>query len=83
MTKSQKKPTILSDYLDVIFHFLKKGYTTLQLQNSVNYEDRIGSPQGCGCKLNFTEIFENEGIQIMLASGIGNRAINNLKAYDV
>jgi len=52
-------------------------------QNSVISEERMESPQGCGCKSNIAEVFENEGIKIMLAGGIGDGAINKLNAHGV
>jgi len=52
-------------------------------QNQVISEERMESPQGCGCKSNIAETFENEEIRIMLAGGIGDGAINKLNAHGV
>jgi predicted Fe-Mo cluster-binding NifX family protein len=41
------------------------------------------SPQGCGCKSNIAEVFQQEGISVMLAGGIGDGAINKLKAHGI
>ncbi len=52
-------------------------------QNQVTSNERMDSPQGCGCKSNIAEVFEKEGIKIMLAGGIGDGAINKLNAHGV
>ena len=56
---------------------------TVSDQNQVISKERMDSPQGCGCKSNIAEVFENEGIKIMLAGGIGDGAINKLNAHGV
>jgi predicted Fe-Mo cluster-binding NifX family protein len=52
-------------------------------ENKIVSVERMDSPQGCGCKSNIAETFQNEGIKIMLAGGIGEGAINKLKAHGV
>jgi len=56
---------------------------TISDQNKVINEERMDSPQGCGCKSNIAETFEQEGIKIMLAGGIGDGAINKLSLHGV
>ncbi len=56
---------------------------TVSDQNQVISKERMDSPQGCGCKSNIAEVFENEGIKIMLAGGIGDGAVNKLNAHGV
>jgi predicted Fe-Mo cluster-binding NifX family protein len=56
---------------------------TVSDQNHVVSEERMESPQGCGCKSNIAEVFEKEGVKIMLAGGIGDGAINKLNAHGV
>ena len=56
---------------------------TISDQNKVINEERMDSPQGCGCKSNIAETFEQEGIKIMLAGGIGDGAINKLILHGV
>ena len=56
---------------------------TISDQNHIVSEEKMDSPQGCGCKSNIAEVFENEGIKIMLAGGIGTGAINKLSAHGV
>ncbi|HJV79094.1 MAG TPA: NifB/NifX family molybdenum-iron cluster-binding protein [Paludibacter sp.] len=56
---------------------------TVSDQNQIISEERMDSPQGCGCKSNIAEVFKKEGIEIMLAGGIGDGAINKLSARGV
>lgn len=56
---------------------------TISDQNQVIADEKMDSPQGCGCKSNIAEVFENEGIKIMLAGGIGDGAINKLNVHGV
>ena len=52
-------------------------------QNQVVSEERMDSPQGCGCKSNIAEVFESAGVKTMLAGGIGDGAVNVLNAHGV
>ena len=56
---------------------------TISDQNKLMTEERMDSPQGCGCKSDIAETFEQEGIKIMLAGGIGDGAINKLSLHGV
>jgi len=56
---------------------------TVSDQNLLLSEERMDSPQGCGCKSNIAGVFESEGIKIMLAGGIGEGAINKLNAHGI
>ena len=56
---------------------------TISDQNKVINEERMDSPQGCGCKSNIAETFKQEGIKIMLAGGIGDGAINKLSLHGI
>lgn len=51
---------------------------TINDQNIVVDEQRMDSPQGCGCKSNIAQTFRESGVKIMLAGGIGNGAIQKL-----
>ncbi len=77
-------PTKENNQIDAHFGHCEfyKIYTVSD-QNQVISEERLDSPQGCGCKSNIAETFQTMGITIMLAGGIGNGAINNLKARGV
>ena len=56
---------------------------TVSDQNKIVSNERMDSPQGCGCKSNIAQVLENEGIKIMLAGGIGDGAVNVLEAHGV
>jgi len=56
---------------------------TVSDQNQIISKEKMDSPQGCGCKSNIAEVFEKEGVKIMLAGGIGNGAVNVLKVHGV
>ncbi len=43
----------------------------------------LPSPQGCGCKSNIAETFQNIGVKVMLAGGIGEGAINVLNRHGI
>jgi len=77
-------PTKENNQIDAHFGHCEfyKIYTVSD-QNQVISEERLDSPQGCGCKSNIADTFKSIGITIMLAGGIGNGAINNLKARGV
>ncbi|MDD2798520.1 MAG: NifB/NifX family molybdenum-iron cluster-binding protein [Bacteroidales bacterium] len=51
--------------------------------NQIIFEERMDSPQGCGCKSNVSELFQAMGIELMLAGGIGDGAINKLNDHGV
>ncbi|MDD5183947.1 MAG: NifB/NifX family molybdenum-iron cluster-binding protein [Paludibacter sp.] len=56
---------------------------TVSDQNELISKEKMESPQGCGCKSNIAEVFENDGVKIMLAGGIGDGAINKLSMHGV
>jgi predicted Fe-Mo cluster-binding NifX family protein len=43
----------------------------------------LPSPQGCGCKSNIAATFQQLGVKVMLAGGIGEGAINVLNHHGV
>jgi len=77
-------PTKENNQIDAHFGHCE-FYTIFSItdQNKVSSEQRMDSPQGCGCKSNIAQVFENEGIKTMLAGGIGDGAVNVLKAHGV
>jgi predicted Fe-Mo cluster-binding NifX family protein len=77
-------PTKENNQIDAHFGHCEfyKIYTVSD-QNQIISEERMDSPQGCGCKSNIAEVFEKEGIEIMLAGGIGDGAINKLSTHGV
>ena len=46
-------------------------------------ETRLESPQGCGCKSNIAYDLAEMGVEIMLAGGIGEGAINKLASQNI
>ena len=56
---------------------------TISDQNQVISDERMESQQGCGCKSNIAQVFENESISTMLAGGIGDGAVNVLNAHGI
>lgn len=46
--------------------------------NEVVNKQILQSPQGCGCKSNIAYDLADMGVQVMLAGGIGNGAVNKL-----
>jgi len=52
-------------------------------KNEVLSIHKMDSPQGCGCKSNIAEVFQNEGVKFMLAGGIGDGAISILNAHGI
>jgi predicted Fe-Mo cluster-binding NifX family protein len=43
----------------------------------------LPSPQGCGCKSNIAGIFKQIGVEVMLAGGIGQGAIDVLNNHGI
>jgi len=56
---------------------------TVNEQKVIVSAERMDSPVGCGCKSNIAEVFEQMGVQVMLAGGIGNSAINKISAHHI
>lgn len=77
-------PTKENNQIDAHFGHCEfyQVYTISEEKKIVSIE-RLDSPQGCGCKSNIAETFQNEGVKIMLAGGIGNGAVNILIAHGV
>lgn len=51
--------------------------------NNITNKEILPSPQGCGCKSNIAAVFQQIGIKVMLAGGIGEGAINVLKNHGI
>jgi predicted Fe-Mo cluster-binding NifX family protein len=56
-------------------------YTVITADDNgaITKSEIIPSPQGCGCKSNIAATFQQIGVKMMLAGGIGDGAINVLK----
>lgn len=55
-------------------------YTIVSLtaDNKVEKTEMMESPQGCGCKSDIAEIFQQMGVKIMLAGNMGQGAVNKI-----
>ena len=51
---------------------------TLDEQNQVIKQERLDSPEGCGCKSNIASVMQEMGITLMLAGNMGMGAYNKL-----
>jgi predicted Fe-Mo cluster-binding NifX family protein len=45
--------------------------------------EKLDSPQGCGCKSNIAATLQENGVTVMLASGIGDGAVNKLSTHGI
>ena len=52
---------------------------TLDEQNQVMNQERLDSPEGCGCKSNIATVMQEMGITLMLAGNMGMGAYNKLR----
>jgi len=60
-------------------------YTIITADDNGNITNKeiLPSPQGCGCKSNIAATFQQIGVEVMLAGGIGEGAINVLKNHGI
>jgi predicted Fe-Mo cluster-binding NifX family protein len=60
-------------------------YTVITADDNHNITktEILPSPQGCGCKSNIAAVFQQAGVTVMLAGGIGEGAINVLGAHGI
>ena len=56
---------------------------TLDEQNQVVKQERLNSPEGCGCKSNIASVMQEMGITLMLAGNMGMGAYNKLSAHGI
>ncbi len=56
---------------------------TLDEQNQVLSQERLDSPEWCGCKSNITSVMQEMGISLMLAGNMGMGAYNKLSAHGI
>lgn len=56
--------------------------TSDDTRNIINSEV-LPSPQGCGCKSNIAAVLQQAGVEVMLAGGIGEGAINVLTRHGI
>ncbi|MBP6231210.1 MAG: dinitrogenase iron-molybdenum cofactor biosynthesis protein [Paludibacteraceae bacterium] len=58
-----------------------KIYTTEG--KSILKEEALESPKSCGCKSDIASVFQQKGVTIMLAGGIGDGAVDALTTHNV
>lgn len=60
-------------------------YTLYQIDESGQpvQEERLESPQGCGCKSNIANTLREKGVTIMLAGNMGNGAYKKLSEQGI
>ena len=56
---------------------------TIDEQNQVAKQERLDSPEGCGCKSNIASVMQEMGITLMLAGNMGMGAYNKLSAHSI
>ena len=56
---------------------------TIDENSKIVKEEKLPSPQGCGCKSDIAAIFQQMGVSIMLAGNMGNGALNVLNYHDI
>ena len=56
---------------------------TLDEQNQIVNQERLDSPEGCGCKSNIASVMQEMGITLMLAGNMGMGAYNKLSAHGI
>jgi len=50
---------------------------------SITKKEIMPSPQGCGCKSNIAEVLQRMGVEVMLAGGMGEGAVNVLRSHGI
>jgi predicted Fe-Mo cluster-binding NifX family protein len=46
-------------------------------------EERVESPNGCGCKSDIVGVLSEKGVSVMLAGNIGDGAVNVLSSHGI
>lgn len=56
---------------------------TVSEENSILSVEQLPSEEGCGCKSNIASVLASQGVQVMLAGGIGAGAVNVLNRWNI
>ncbi len=56
---------------------------TLDEKNQTVKQERLDSPEGCGCKSNIASVMQDMGVTLMLAGNMGMGAYNKLSAHGI
>ena len=68
------------DYIASVAYYT---IVTLNEQNQVINQERLNSPEGCGCKSKISSVMQEKGITLMLAGNMGMGAYNKLSAQGI
>jgi predicted Fe-Mo cluster-binding NifX family protein len=62
-----------------------ESYTIITADDNKNITNTeiLPSPQGCGCKSDIASVFQQMGVNVMLAGGIGEGAIKVLNRHGI
>ncbi|OFY50375.1 MAG: dinitrogenase iron-molybdenum cofactor biosynthesis protein [Bacteroidetes bacterium GWF2_49_14] len=73
-----------ANYVDDHFGHCE-AYTifTIDKNNSIEKQETLPSPAGCGCKSNIASVLQNAGVGIMLAGNMGDGALNVLNYHGI
>ena len=64
-------------------HCESYGVFTITENNEISDLKNVQSPQGCGCKSDIASVLASDGVNLMLAGGIGDGAINVLNSSGI
>lgn len=56
---------------------------TLDEQNQIVNQERLDSPEGCGCKSNIASVMQEMGITLMLAGNMGMGAAKKIMQHNI
>jgi predicted Fe-Mo cluster-binding NifX family protein len=77
-------PVTSNNQIDSHFgHCESYAVFTISENKQITDVQTLESPQGCGCKSNIASVFEENGVKVMLAGGIGGGAINVLNSHGI
>ena len=77
-------PVTADNVIDSHFgHCEYYGIYTVSGNNEITESTRLDSPSGCGCKSNIASVLAADGVEVMLAGGIGQGAVSVLNNYGI
>jgi predicted Fe-Mo cluster-binding NifX family protein len=77
-------PVTTNNQIDSHFgHCESYNVYTITENREIADQKRVESPQGCGCKSDIASVLASDGVNVMLAGGIGGGAINVLNSNGV
>jgi predicted Fe-Mo cluster-binding NifX family protein len=77
-------PVTTDNQIDSHFgHCDSYGVYTISEKNEITDFKTVKSPEGCGCKSDIASVLASDGVEVMLAGGIGGGAINVLNSSGI